>query len=134
LTFFWQTPIDIGKCSKWMKVHVLVPATNFQIHVLTLWIWKTFEQKLQWYLVKKFYVHLELQRYLPKKNPILCLQNRTKSMSFRVHNLFLNITIQMNPKWYAFNVGSFFPKIFNIFPFTNFVVQKRSIIYPIRPK
>ena len=54
------------------------------LNILNIW---TFEQKLQWYLVKKFLCSARASTIPPKKTYSLS-RKKSKSMSVRVHNIF----------------------------------------------
>jgi len=54
------------------------------LNILNIW---TFEQKLQWYLVKTFLCSARASTIPPKKTYSLS-RKKSKSMSVRVHNIF----------------------------------------------
>jgi len=55
------------------------------LNILNIW---TFEQKLQWYLVKKFLCSARASTIPPKKTYSLSRKKKSKSMSVRVHTIF----------------------------------------------
>ena len=65
------------------------------LNILNIW---TFEQKLQWYLVKKFLCSARASTIPPKKTYSLS-RKKSKSMSVRVHNIFTYHSQNQNQKW-----------------------------------